>query len=72
MKKINQNLRKRIKNKSSDDQERNLNSATVLVTNLIGHENDPKSPDDLIEVSSRTEYLFNNEPKTKKRKEETF
>lgn len=36
LKKINQNLRKRIKIKShDDDSDRNLNSATVLINNLI-------------------------------------
>lgn len=53
MEKINEDLRKRIKNKTSDDsQERNLNSATVLITNLIRQENETKMNDELLEVAS--------------------
>lgn len=36
LKKINENIRKRIKSKLNSDSEKNLNSATVLITSLIG------------------------------------
>lgn len=44
MKKMNENIRKRIKSKLNEDSgQKNLSSATVLLTTLVGNEPDQKN-----------------------------
>jgi hypothetical protein len=63
-KKINENIRKRIKSKLNEDSgEKNLNSATVLITALISGESEPKQseagtdPQLLIDTPAENEFL---------------
>lgn len=73
LRRINENVRKRLKIKEEEEEQpgRSLSSATVFLSNLLNTEPESKSPV-LIELPSRTEWLFSSERVRKRKEEEAF
>lgn len=73
LRRINENVRKRLKIREEEEEQpgRSLSSATVFLSNLLNTEPESKSQL-LVELASRSEWLFASERVRKRKEEESF
>jgi hypothetical protein len=64
-------LRRRLKTKSSESEDRSLTSATVSLSNLINNYPECKESYNFVDLPSDTEWIFDDGGR-KKRKDEDF
>lgn len=73
LRRINENVRKRLKIREEEEEQpgRSLSSATVFLSNLLNTEPESRSAL-LVELASRTDWLFSSERGRKRKEEEAF